>query len=75
MSKPVLYTDDALIIKIPTRCPAHLHQQLLRAVAAVLKQQIIQPAEDSKERESIAVLATLQATLLPTEEQLEKIFE
>ncbi len=73
MNQPVRYEENALVISIPTNCPAHLHGQLLSGITAVLKQQLIHPAENTKEREAMVSLAELQACLLPTEAQLEKV--
>lgn len=71
----VAYLENALVITIPTNDPAQLHLQLLRAITATLKHQVIYPTGNDSEAASVACFAELQNSLLPDTEGLEKIYQ
>lgn len=75
MNHQVHYEDDAMIIRIPTKCPAHLHNLLLRGITAMVKQQVRCPAENRQDAEAMSYMCELQNALLPSEKQLEKAFD
>ncbi len=74
MTQPLFtYGTNSLSITIPTNCPEHLHRQLLTGINAVLKQCIIHPVENNDDISAISSLFDLQKSLLPLEEELERI--
>lgn len=75
MTEPVLYTKKALIISIPTNDAAELHSQLLKAIPAIFKEQLLHPIECRDDADAVASLADLQKALLPTAAQLGKILD
>lgn len=65
----VKYSENCLIISIPTRNPALTHWLMMKALAIAMR--------DCKkdEPDALASICDLQLLLLPDELQLEKAFE
>lgn len=71
MSNLITHKPDALIIAIPTSCPAALQEQLLKGISQAIQYYIDSPDKQGSE---IASLLYLQACLTPNELQLEKAY-
>lgn len=72
--KPVLYTEDAIVISVPTKCHADLHEQLLQSLTIALEKLSTHPELTPQEKEAATSLSKLLMALLPTARQLENSF-
>lgn len=68
----IKYTDDALIIRIPTTNPSGLHEHLMRSISAAFKSHLASPDDVTKEDcENLQTLIKLLDVIIPCERQLE----
>lgn len=68
------YHENALVIRIPTNCPAAMHHLLLKGMVATLKQSITSE-KTSTDEDGLLSLTSLFEALLPTEIHLQKANE
>lgn len=71
----VLYSEEALVIKIPTATPAATHYSLLRGLITSLKLQIQSPERIDEDVDGLVMLANLLSGIVPKETQLINAFE
>lgn len=71
----VLYSEDALVIKIQTASPSATHYSLLRGLITSLKLQILNPERIDADVDGLVALANMLSSIVPKETQLINAFE
>jgi hypothetical protein len=70
----VIYSDDSLTIRIPTATPAALHNLLLKGLVSGLKSRLLIEDFAGHETDGLLALATVLATIVPSELHLERAY-
>ena len=71
----VQYTNDSLVITIPSQCPAALHAQLMKSISSTMIH-TAGSAEKTKDfQDEVTPLLELLKTIIPTERELSKAYE
>lgn len=68
------YEPNALVIRIPTNCPAALHSRLLKALGIAFRLCLVSRGNARKDDlEELTPLVDIQEAMTPEEEQLLKM--
>lgn len=73
MLKLIQHTENAIVITIPTSCPAATHECLMRGITAGIRAHLIAEKEKA-DKDYIYNLVQLLEALLPHEKELDAAY-
>lgn len=71
----VNYGDSALILRLKTASPAHLHSSLMKGINVALKMSLSAEDVTTEDKDSLASLTELLLQIIPSEIVLERALQ